>query len=794
MRRIFDFIVSNWYWFVISAVMCLCAGYLYTKIVPNRYYSSATIYIDEDYSRGSGSDVTDLRPLRVMRNSSTLENEIVILHSRSLMRKVVDSLHSNVHYYMWGKLRRVEQYGPKSPVRIEVDSMSSEFDMVIELVDARHFTTQIVSRNDKRLKYNFDNLPYGSVIKADSIARIKVLKGSNCESYMGEKVEIAVVSPQRSAINLASRLEISSSQRATGILRLSLIDRVPQKAADVLNVLIGYYNADAIEGKRLSAQKTWNFINERLEYVERELSNVDSAVESFKKNRQSIDIASESNIYLKSVSDLEMQLAQVSTQIELVEGIERLLADEESKSELLPANIGISDEGLNGSIGQYNRMVLDRRRLGSDEYAANPVVSDLDADILSMRSSLLRSAANLKGSLTAKRRSMERQIATLRSKVSDVPTIEKENVSIARNQAIKSTIYSFLLTKLEETGMKLAATYPIATVVDYALPSSSPVSPRLKLILLASLIIGLLIPTIVLIIIRQLQVKVSDVDEVESQVTVPIVGHVPTKPDRRSRDDRIVNETSSDVVSEAFKIVRTNMAFTLPAGGQVIMITSSISGEAKSFTSINLSLTLSISGARVLLVDMDLRKGDLADKLGINHASSGLANFLAGRSNDVMSLVRRGDLNGVDLLYVGALPPNPAELLMSPRLDEAFAVLRQHYDYIVVDTSPVGLVADTIIANRVADLTIYSIRIGFSFKQSIASVESLYTRGVLRNMTLLLSDVNAGRSYGYSNGYGYGYGSYGYGYGYGRKKEKKSSLWRKFVSSCSSNRRKKGRD
>ncbi len=759
LRQILDFFLNNWGWFLISVVLCFGTGYLLTQTMTRMYVSSASIRVDEDYMRDASADITDFSGGGLFKSTSSVDNEVLVLKSRTLMLKVVKNLKAHISYYIDGRLRTQEIYSLLSPVELVVpDSLKRRFTVQLRLKSDTEYVAQV---DDGPSEAH----PYGVPVTQDSVT-FTVNKRTNFSSYPDASIVVRVANPFKVAQRYATELASAPASKTTSIIQLSLTTPVAQKATDIINGLIDVYNKDAIDDKRRAAQNTADFIDERLRVVGYELETVDRDVERFKRDNESVDIVSESGIFLNSASQYEQLSVDVATQISLVESVGKYVRQYKGQYTLLPTNIGIEDPALNGSIELYNQMVLQRNRLlASGDVSQNPVIQELNAQILNMQSSLEESIRNLHNSLLIRQKSLAAQKKSISNRVRNVPTLEKEGQSIMRQQKIKESLYLFLLNKREENGLKLASAVPIAKVIDPASSTGIPVSPKVPVILLASFLFGLALPVGVLLLIDQLRTSIRGRKDVEAVVKAPIIGEIPSKEEGMS--DRIVEKNSRDIVSEAFRIVRTNLDFMMTGEDRkVIMLTSTIPSEGKTFLSMNVASSLSIAGKRILLVDLDLRKSTLAKKFGHSTHHKGISNYLAGKENDIRSLISKGEVEGVDILYAGAIPPNPAELLISKRLDEAFRTLREDYDYIVVDTSPVGLVADTVISNRVADLTLYTIRVGRSDRRSLESIQALWVNKTLKNMAIILSDATSSSRYGYGYGYNYGYG-YGYHYGYG---------------------------
>lgn len=782
LRDIFDFIAYNWYWFALSLIVFAGAGYVYAKILPRQYQAKATIFVDDEYSRSINSDITEFRQAnRFVRTGGGVENEMFILRSRTLMNKVVDNTDANIRYFNKAKLRNVETSRYAAPVIMAMDTVIKPYQLQLRLgADGYDAVLSYAEEGSGRRHEAKFGAAYGDTLSFAHTGPFAILKkdANVFDKYIesaGNYLRINVSNPMRTAQSYANRLAVNTAAKNTSIVGISLTDPVAVKAADIVNDLIRVYNDDAVEGKRQTARATMAFLNDRISSVEVELDAIDTHIERFKRDNESVNIESEFNVYLNSASRYQEQLMGVVIQVDLIESIADFLNNKTMS--LLPVDLGIEDSGLNNGIAKYNELIFQRKRMTGEYAGDNPVVKEMDAQIALMNASLKESLENVHRSLLTKKKSLESQIDKLSGKVGDIPAFERESMSIMRNHDIKSTLFSFLLTKREETGLKMVATAPIAKIVDPALTNHRPVAPRTTLIITVFCIIGLMLPAIIIFLSEQLRIKIARVSEIEDSTQVPILATIPSK-DPGAKTDIIVGPNSRDVVSEAFRMLRTNLDFVLPPGGKVIMFTSSIPGEGKSFSSINLALSLAITGKKVVLVDLDLRKGTLADRISGKKESRGMINYLIRKTDDIGTLIVTGAVHSVDVLYSGILPPNPSELLIGERMDTLFDELRKRYDYIVVDTPPVGLVTDSILVNRVADLTLFAVRIGHSYKRGLQSLELFRKRKIFKNPGIVVTDTGASRSYTQYGKYSSLYGGYGYGYGYGYevKSEKKHDL------------------
>lgn len=782
LRDAFDFVIYNWYWFVLSAIVFGCFGVIFALSLPNVFKAKAVIYVDDQYNRSMNPDISGgFMPGKMMsRNNNGVANELLIMKSRSIMENVVADLNANIVYSRKARLREDEVLTHNSPLVLIADSIICSYKLKIKVKENDSFEAVILYKPSGERKVVEERISgnFGQTFK-NKVGIFSINKQADFkdifEPVYDKQITISVNPVRKSAEKYSKLLEVSTAEKYSNIVNVAMTAHIPQKAPEMVNKLIAVYNQMAIDGKREMDNATRKFIEDRLAAVEIELSDVDSAIEKFKSSNSAIDIKSEAGYSIQSSMKYGEQLLETEIQLDMLKSIKDLLQKQKSAEPgLLPVNIGINDGSLANAIRDYNEIVLTKMRLSSVPNANNPVLRDLESQILSVQASLMQSIENVYSALKIKRQSLNDKIASISGKVSNLPYLEKETVAIERDQEIKATLYGFLLNKLENTQLSMVATAPVAKVIDPAITDENHISPNRSIIVLICLLIGLLFPALLIYLLEQLRTKVGRVGEVEDALHVPIIGAIPSKVQGMT-DDKIVSPNSRDVITEAFRMVRTNLDFTMPVGGKVIMVTSSLPGDGKSFVSINLSLTLGIAGKKVLLVDLDLRKASLSEKISGHRQTRGLVNYLVHKNEESLDkLISHNAMHNVDVLYVGVIPPNPAELLIGDRITDTFEELKKIYDYIVVDTPPIGLVTDTMLINRIADLTIFSVRIGKSLKRNLPSLNVLSDNKTLRNMNIIITDTGAGRSYVRdSSNFGYGYG---YGYGYGCQDDKKMNL------------------
>lgn len=760
---LFMYLASQWKWFLLSILICGgIAWYNYAR-APLVYFRSATVIIKDPSNKASTSG---LDRFDNFINKVNVANEILQFRSKKLMREVVQRVHADVSYQIKDGLRSNELYN-ESPVLVSLPDALPEqsFSFTMTLKDAKTVTLSDFSGIEAKPSYE--------VALNDTVAIIEgmnvVVTATNYlrDSWLNTPIRVQKL-PVESMVNYyKNALGIQQEEEEASILTLALKDSSPARAEDVLNTLITVYNEEAIKEKNQVAVNTANFINERLIIIERELGNVESNLESFKQRNQIVDIASSAGMYMTESQKYNADAMELETQLRLANFIKDYLTDPGKETDLIPSNTGISDMNIENQISLYNAAKLKRDHLIDDSSVNNPVVQELNNSLRAMKQSIIRAVDNMIVSLNVKRNDAQNREMRAQDRVTAIPTKERQMLSIERQQKIKEALYLFLLNKREENALSQAMADNNARVIDGAEGSNAPISPNRNRILLLGLLVGIALPGAVCLAILFMDTRVHGRKDIEGATSVPYLGEIPL--DKEAMKDHrkkvmAVKEQGDDIVSEAFRILRTNMAFLSKKDkpAQVITFTSFNIGAGKTFIARNLSMSLAYLKKRVVMVDLDIRKGTLSRHFGHYHV--GVTNYLSDNTVKVDNIIQHQE--GFDLIPAGILAPNPAELLMDNRLDELMNELRTRYDYIIADNVPVGLIADATIANRIADLTIFVVRAGKLDRRQLPDIEKLYQEKKLKNMALVLNGANPER-----HGYGYSYG-YGYGYGYGTKKKK----------------------
>lgn len=759
------FLLSKWKWFVISIIVFGGLAWFQYARTPKTYFRSATVIIKDPSNKisSAGLDRYDN-----YINKVNVANEILQFRSKKLMRDVVSRVSADIDYKVKEGLQMTELY-KKSPVSVRFLETTPEMhlNMVVTPLDSSKVMVSDFGSDESDKKWT---VPMKDTVNIEGVKLVVAPTNYYTDSWKGEHIHITK-NPMSSVVGyFISSLGIRQEEDEASILTLSLKDRSAARAEDVLNMLISVYNEEAINDKNQVAINTAEFINERLIIIESELGGVESHLESFKRENRIVDIATTAGMYVGESQKYNTNVMELETQLRLATYIKDYLTDPTREIDLIPANTGISDMNIESQIAQYNTVKLRRDKLIEDSSEKNPIVEELNTSLRAMKQSIIRAVDNMIVSINVRRNDAQSRESQAQSRVSSIPTKERQMLSIERQQKIKESLYLFLLNKREENALSQAMVDNNARVIDGASGPNAPIAPNRNKIMLLGLLLGLAFPGVIFLMIMFLDTRIRTKKDIQGKVTAPFLGVIPEQ-----------DKENENLISEAFKIVRTNMSFLSRKDRkiQVIMCTSFSSGDGKTFVSLNLANSFISARKKVVLVDLDIRKGILTAHFSkhSHHHAQGVTNYLADtdlRLGDIIS--SDTGVEGLDLIPSGSIAPNPAELLMDERLDEMFKELRNRYDVIITDSVPVGLVADATIANRVTDLTLFVVRAGRLDRRQLPDIEAMYQERKLTNMSLLLNGADFhhhGYGYGYGYGYGHGYG-YGYGYGYvdGKKKKK----------------------
>ena len=744
---LFKYII-HWPWFVGAVLLCLVGAWFYLHWATPIYNISATVLIkDEKKGGGAGlsSELEDMGLSGLMTSSKNIDNELEVLRSKTLVKEVVNQLGLYITYKDEDEFPAKGLY-KTSPVQVSLTPQEAElaFFQAADSVTLQDGTK--VPRIEKSVRH----------------------------------ITATISKPMRVAKGYCNSLSIAPTSKTTSVAVISLKNSSLQRGQDFINQLLEMYNRNTNNDKNEIAQKTAEFIDERIGIISKELGSTEANLETFKRDAGITDLTSEAQIALAGNAEYEKKSVENRTQISLVNDLRKYLRGNEY--EVLPSNVGLQDAALIGAIERYNEMLVERKRLLRTSTENNPAIVNLDTSIRAMKANVQATLEGTLQGLMITKESLDREASRYSRRISNAPGQERAYVSIARQQEIKAGLYLMLLQKREENAIALAATANNAKIIDEAIADDIPVSPKRSMIYLIALVLGIGIPVGIIYLIELTKFKIEGRADVEKLTSVPVVGDIPLTDEKNDKNGSIaVFENKNNLMSETFRNIRTNLQFMLDNDQKVILVTSTVSGEGKSFVSSNLAISLSLLGKEVVIVGLDIRKPGLNKVFQLSNKERGITQYLSNPETDLMELVQPSDVNkNLFILPGGTVPPNPTELLARNGLDRAIETLKKNFDYVILDTAPIGMVTDTLLIGRVADLSVYVCRADYTHKAEYTLINELSFEKKLPNLCTVINGVDLKkRKYGYYYGYGkygkhYGYGKrYGYGYGYGQTKSER---------------------
>jgi len=741
----------RWPWILISFTLSVSACYYYLRYTQPLYEASSTILL-RDESKGRAIDeLSTFSDLGIINTKSNLENEIEILKSRTLMQRVCKQLHLNVSYFVERSPLPLDLY-QASPIEIKTKAGDSLF-----FESAGSFTYKPLNKDEfniiqngsqKKYKYNeYIDLGFGE---------FQIVKKESSGVFGDEEINISVRPITVVADIYTKKLSIETINAKSNVIRMRLRDAVVVRAKDVLNALIIQYKQDAINDKNQASINTAEFIAERIQYITAELSELELNAENFKRKNNLVDIPSETSLFLSNQSDYSKLLIENGIQLELSNYFYNYIKSSIEPTELLPADLGLADKSISLMLEKHNDIVLKRNRILKSAGPENPQAIQGLEQIKKIRNNILLSIDNSIKALGLKLKELDNEQGKISGQISQLPRKEREYRELERQQNIKEALYLYLLQKREETALALSVSVSNAKVIDEAFSSGSVISPNRKLLFLISILAGLLIPVIIIYVRDLFDTKIAN-SKILKELNIPFLGEIPSS---RNTKKLVAVKGDKSFFSESFRLIRTNISFMLnehEKQGKVIFVTSSLAKEGKTFVSINFASVSAAAGKKVLIVGLDLRRQKLLKYLNLA-PHKGVSNYLIDYNSKVEDFIIPFPENEeIHILPSGDIPPNPAELMMQERLQDIFSYARKHYDYVIVDTAPAGLVTDTVLAAKYADCVVYIIRANYTDKRTLSMPVNFYKENKLPNLAFLLNDVSESSLGSYPYTYSYSY-------------------------------------
>lgn len=788
-REILFTYLVYWKWFVICAAVAVAYTAFDLAKKNDEYIVSTSILMKSDRNSGSADNLM-LETLGIRSTQRNLENETEIMRSKSVTLKVVNDLKIHTTYFIKKGLRLVDIY-KNTPIYLDIDTnmvRNVRGEIRIEAVkgtDKNGYDVQVLYRNESQ-SYRLGNTPVSVSIGGIDFTLTK----RPDYPVVAEDIVITVVSPDIVANHLSKTLIPSVLSKGSTILTMSLRTYNIAKAIDVLEKLVYYYNELSINEKNQALVNTGKFIDERIVAIAKELGDVEREIEAYKKDYRLTDPQSNAGMVLGELKSIEQSVFDMDMQLNLLDYVDEFISDKNNEYSVIPT-LGITDAAFNTMVDKYNQELVSRARMLHSSSVDNPSIAKIDQNIKVLREGVKNGIEATRKVIELEKSRVQKKGAEVDSKMNMAPEIERQMSEIMRQQSIKNELYIFLLQKREENALSRSLTVPTATIINMPEASGGAVYPQRSKSLMTALAVGLVIPAVIIFIIGLFNVTFKDKIDIERLTDIPVIGEIS---ENETKESFVVKPKSTAPIVELFRLLRNNIQSILDTPERkVVCFTSTTTQEGKTFVSSNTALSFALARKKTILVGLDIRRPQIRKLFSIS-TSKGLVSYLSGKETDLDSLIiPSGVSEYLDLLPAGPIPPNPNELLINSSLGTVFEYLREKYEYIIVDSAPVGMVSDTFLLTQYADLNIYVMRANFSSRKYIEVLENLVKEDKLRQLYILVNAVNIrSKVYGYKRygyGYGYGYGSrygysYGYGYGYGEpdtQHNKKRPFWRRWI-------------
>lgn len=739
-----------WYIFLISVVVCAGLGFVYLYFATPQYRIASTLLLkNEESESNSLTNNNSLGEINLFNTKQKIDNEIEVLKSNSLMQRVFSELSLNVTYHVKRKLKTEEIYGSEVPIRLSINKLHpTSYGRSITIRRKTSTTFEITEDGGEASTHKYGE----EVSKSYGIFTVIAAKDNRTH----DTIIVKFHDLRKMANEYNDQLKVETVNKKANVIRITLIDSVPEKGKDIINRLLDVYSKEALEDRNLIANTTIQFIDERLKFLTSELSSVEKGVEQYKRQNELTNVTSNADQYVAQAGEYSKQLSELGIQIQVLESIEDYINKQPGKYELVPSTLSIQDPTLVQLITRFNELQLERERMLRTTLPNNPLVQDLNEQLASLQLNILENLHNIKNGLVITQKSLQSTSGRFRSQIQKVPTIERDLLEINRQQGTKGNLYLYLLQKREESALALEITVSNSRLLDPATADDIPVSPKRTLVYLLALIIGLGLPFSGVYVKDALNDKVQSKRDIHRATSTPILGEISHNSSGKSL---IVTEESGTSIAELFRLIRSNLHFaTAGKENKVVLITSSTSGEGKTFFSINLAASLTLIGKKVALLELDLRMPSMSKQLGIT-PGIGISDYLVATDKVAIEDVIRphATVPGLFIASSGSLPPNPAELMMSHNLAHLISELKVSFDYVIIDTAPVGKVADAFSLSSLIDSTIYVVRYNYTEKSQLDLIEDIYKNKKLAHPMIVLNDAKEETAHAYGYGYNYGY-------------------------------------
>lgn len=750
LKDIFYKCLKYWYVFIITIVLSFTVAYLYLGSIAPKYKVTSTLMVQDD-RKGDGavkeSAFSDLNMFKIDRKT---DNEIEVIRSRDLIHKVLTKLSLETSYFQKGLLRDQELYGNKIPIKvktIKITPLGYTKELVITPLPNNRFTLK-----DKDKEWVFQ---YGEPINKPGYQIIvdKVPAVGNNEKPV--KLKFNNLNLMAEAYSLAG-LTVIPVVKDANTISISLNDAVPQRGIDILTELIKTYNEEDVVRKNIIAVNTINFIDNRLKYLSKDLTVVEQDVENYKQNNMISDVGMEAQMNIAKSGEYNQMLSSTNVQLRVLESLEKYVGNNNNLN-LVPSSLSINNATLIDLTNKYNALQQERIKMLRTSEEGNPLLVNLTAQLQSLKSNIQENLQNIKKGLQIERNSLQGMTSKFEGKIRQVPAVERGILERSREQSVKAGLYKYLLQKREETTLSLSATVPTSQMIDKPAYNSIPVSPKNELVYLFAAFFGCIVPAGIIYGRSMFNTKITDTKDIQLLTGVPVLGVL----SHLNKDEAsVIERNSRSTMSELFRYIRSNLHF-MNSGqpDQVLLVTSSMKAEGKTFFSINLGVTLASINKRVVLLEFDMRKPQLMNKMHLK-AKIGITDYLINDEITVDELIMNSRrFNDLLVIDCGPIPENPAEIMTHPKIGQLIEELKERFDYVIIDTAPVGQVADAFSLSPYTDVSIFLIRYNYTNKAQLNILKDILYYKKLNNPMVVLNDAKQ------DSNSAYGYGGYGYGYG-----------------------------
>lgn len=775
-QTIYSTLILNWKWFLLSIVLCCALAVAYVKLAPKVFQSSTKILIKGDESKKSGgaagaaaAAMSNLS-LGFMSSSNGIDNETEILNSRFLVQQTIKNLKLYAEYKHGGMLVDTLIYA-KQEVNVDMDTTSlKQLNAPMKLtitreggiyhVKGKYFKpidAETIEKAPYEINKTLAKLPAQIRTKAGTLT---LTQNPVYELKEGTELKVEMISPFKASKEYFKRLTMNQTKKTANIVELTFNDESRERGVDFLNGLIDAYNYQANIDKNEIQKRTEDFINSRLAKISTELTGNDTNLEKYKQKNRMVDIGLNAKQAVLSSDQFDQELNKANMQVELLNEIGKYMDQPANKYQPIPTNVGLEDESATALIGQYNSLALTRKQLLHSASEDSPVVTPITAQLEDLMTAIKRAMFQARINMKIQRNSIADMASKYEKTIGVTPEQEKALTQIGRQQSVSSGLYLMLLQKREETSMSLASTADKAKIIEPA-AFVDKVSPKGIIALLIAFILGVAIPAGIIYLRELLRSKILGHDDVEKLTQLPIIGDIPTASANGSKGNIVIQENKSNLMSEIFRGLRTNLQLAGDDKEKVFIVTSTTTGEGKTFIASNLAMSLALLEKKTIMVGLDIRKPRMAELFSIGDRQHGITNILANEEcnwEEVKAqIVASGVNHNLDLLTAGPTPANPGELMVRKSLKQTIALLKEHYDYVIIDTAPVGLVADTLQLSKLADRTLFVCRADFSTKSSFTYINKLDEQKKLPNISIVINDIDLSKK---KFAYSYGFGKY----------------------------------